>query len=101
MRNIKSTFDTSLEVADTIIDNTLSFHYPELKALENTGVKSLKYQLRVGISPSVSNAMFARDKEILENERLKTIVTLARTLKDKDLAKAIEALGYTLNIVEK
>ena len=98
MKKIEDTMKTGFEVADTIIKHTLSFHFPELKEMENTGVDSKIYQLRVGMCPNISNALYARDKEVLENERLKTIVTLARTLKDKDLAKAIDALGYTLNV---
>jgi hypothetical protein len=101
MRKLKSTTDTGFEVADSIIEHSLTFHFPELEGQENTGVNSKVYQLRVGIAPKVSNALYQRDKEIIEDERMKTLITLAQTLKGKQLHKAIEALGYRITTEEE
>ena len=40
--------------------------------------------------------MFARDKEVLELERLTTLIALARTLDDENIHKAYDALNYQI-----
>lgn len=57
-------------------------------------------QLHTQIHPIISNAMYNREKELLEDERFKTLIALARTFDDETVNKAIVALNYQL-IVKK
>jgi hypothetical protein len=51
--------------------------------------------------PFISNAMYSRDNQVLENERYETFVTLARTLDNEQLEKAFNALRYKLTVEKK
>lgn len=87
MRKVLSPNDDSKNVTDDIIKH-VDFNYDDK-------------QRHVQIHPFIANAMYHRDKSVLENERLKTLVTLARTLDDENLSKVIESLGYRISIEEK
>ena len=60
-----------------------------------------QHQLNVMLQPTISNAIFHRDKEVLEHERFKTLIALARVLDDENMEKAIIGLNYTLTIEKK
>ncbi len=63
----------------------------------------IKYviEFHTSIHPFISNAMFSRDKDVLERERFKTLITLSRTLDDENLEKVIIALNYQLTLKDK
>lgn len=48
------------------------------------------------IHPIISNAMFHREKELLEEERFTTLIALAKVLDDDNIHRAITALKYQL-----
>jgi len=58
-------------------------------------------QLNAMIHPLVSNAEYRIVNKELENERFKTLVSLARVLDDENLSKAINGLNYSLSISVK
>ena len=55
-------------------------------------------QASIGILPIISNAMFLREKEILEQERVKTIFALAKTLDFDNFKACIDSLGFNINL---
>lgn len=87
---MKNSFDHSSDVTDEIMKYVISNY-------EITGdVKQIKLE----IHPIISNAMYFRENDVLEKERFKTLITLARALDDENLQKAIDALKYKL-LLEK
>ena len=58
-------------------------------------------QLKTSIHPVISNAMFHRENELLEQERLETLVTLSRTFDDENMRKAVKALRYQITLKPK
>lgn len=88
---MENSLNNSLEVAKQIAD----------VAFDSYGAQGDKHQLSISIHPFISNAMYRAGLDILENERFKTLVTLARTLDDDNLTKAIQALKYTLSVKKK
>ena len=57
-----------------------------------------KKQIKLQMMPFISNAIFHRDKELLEMERFVTLITLCRVLDDKNIKTVIDAMGYSLII---
>ena len=84
--NVKKSIDAGLETTKLIMDHVIPNH--KFEGDPN--------QLKISLHPQISNAMFARDKEVLELERLTTLITLARTLDDVNLHKAYDALNYQI-----
>ncbi len=82
----KSITDASLEATNRIMEYVVPNHKFEGDA----------NQLKISIHPQIANAMFARDKEVLELERLTTLIALARTLDDENLHKVYDALNYQI-----
>ena len=58
-------------------------------------------QMISSIHPIISNAMFHRENELLEEERFKSLITLSRVLDDTNINKAISSLKYQLDIKKK
>lgn len=83
---VKSITDASSEATNRIMEHVVPNH----------GFGGDANQLKISIHPQIANAMFARDKEVLEMERLTTLITLARTLDDENLHKAYDALNYQI-----
>lgn len=83
---VKSITDASSEATNRIMEHVVPNH----------GFEGDANQLKISIHPQIANAMFARDKEVLEMERLTTLITLARTLDDENLHKAYDALNYQI-----
>ena len=77
----------SLEVSNDVVSTACTL-----------GFKGDSYQLLVNVHPLVSNAMHYRDKELLEQERFRTVIALARVLDDSGLDLAIKGLGYQLTV---
>lgn len=55
-------------------------------------------QLETSIHPLIANAMYNRDKEILEEERWRTIETLAKSGHVSDFHSVMKELGYKLKV---
>jgi hypothetical protein len=55
-------------------------------------------QIKIQIHPIISNAMFARDNELLEAERFRTIQHLSRVFSDEDMERVVKCLGLHLTI---
>lgn len=55
-------------------------------------------QMKAQIHPIIANAMYQRDKELLENERFETLITLARTLDNTNILSVVKALKYELTV---
>lgn len=81
-------YDKTKEMTDKIMDNVIS-HF---------NVEGDKNQIKVQIFPIISNGIYHQKNQILEEERLKTIMTLARCLDDENFIKSIEELKYTISI---
>lgn len=89
MNEIKGATDATYEVAKLIAEEILPSFKP------NGSINQFKVQTH----PIISNFVHQRDKDILENERFETLVTLSRTIDDNDLLrKMINALKYKLII---
>ena len=58
-------------------------------------------QMETSIHPMISNVIFARENEILEHERFKTVIALSRVLNDEEMILAIKSLGYQLTMPKK
>ncbi len=85
---MKNSVEHSLEVVNEIMTSVIS----------SFEVKGDVNQLKTGMMPLISNAMFNRDKEVLEQERFETLITLSRTLDDEQVKKVIRALRYSLTV---
>jgi hypothetical protein len=85
---MKKSFSESLEVTTQIMETVVS----------KFEVEGDLNQMKISIHPIIANAMYNRDNELLEQERFKTLITLARTLNDGNLGKVIKALNYKLII---
>jgi len=94
MKEPNKSIDQGLEVSKEIVEYLKK--HRGLKA--GKGVDSDEYQVKASIHPTIANAMFHRDKEVLEHERFKTMMSLARVLDDKQFAKAMVELGYSIEV---
>ncbi len=83
---MKKATEQSLEVTNQIIETVLA------------NVTSDLSQIKVQIQPIIANAMYQRDKELLEKQRLETLITLARTLDNTNIEAAVKALRYELTV---
>ena len=90
MKDSKQNWDLTNEIVDSVIKDVDTHRKNKYK----------QSQLKVMLQPTISNALFHRDKEILEAERFTTLVSLARVLDDENMKKAVIGLNYKL-IVEK
>ena len=90
MKDSKQNWDLTNEIVDSVIKDVDTHRKNKYK----------QSQLKVMLQPTISNALFNRDKEILEAERFTTLVSLARVLDDENMKKAVIGLNYKL-IVEK
>ena len=88
MKTIPTPTEQSGEVVKDIVENVISQF--EIQGDLN--------QLKVQIHPRISNAMYERDKTILERERFQTLIALARVLDDAAMESSINALGYELSV---
>ena len=55
-------------------------------------------QFKIQILPIISNAIYARENDLLEQERFQTIIKLSRVLNDEEIIKAIDGLGYGVSL---
>lgn len=85
---MKSNFDESKELCNEIIK----------QVIPNFKFKGDIKQLHTQMHPIASNIMFKRENDLLESERFKVLITLARILDDENLNKAIVALKYQLTV---
>jgi hypothetical protein len=66
-------------------------------AVGNFEIKGEPRQFTSSIAPSISNAIFNREKELLQEERLLTIIKLSKTVENEDsILHIIKGLGYEL-----
>ena len=79
-----------------IISQSIMEKVVEKRMPQTTEDASELYQAKVEMHPIIANAMYARELKTLENERLTTLVQLARVLDDENMTKAINGLGYVL-----
>ena len=91
MKDTKKNSILSNEVVDAVLKNVES--YKKNKYSES--------QLRTMLDPTISNAIFHRDKAVLEAERFATLVSLARVLDDENMKKAVIGLKYNITVDEK
>jgi hypothetical protein len=86
MMKVLTNFDASKETTSQIMQTVIS----------NFDVQGDLNQMEKNIHPIISNAMFQRDKDLLQQERFETLIILSRTLDDISISKCIDALGYKL-----
>ncbi len=91
MKDVKRPSDQSLEITKELIETVIVRFKPEGDL----------NQLQIQMDPIIANAMFRRDKKILENERFETLIALSRNLDDNNLKIAISCLGYKLTVEEQ
>lgn len=85
---MKNSTAHSLEVTNQIMEAVVS----------TFKVEGELNQMKVQIHPIIGNAMFHRDKELLEIERFRTLIALSRALDDQSIEAAIKALRYQLTV---
>jgi len=68
---------------------------------EGFDLKGEEHQIKVSTHPIIANAMYAREKEVIGNERLKTLTKLARNLEDDELEKMVGILGYKVIVSDE
>lgn len=56
------------------------------------------YQANTSVLPIISNTFYNRTNELLEAERLRTIIILSKTLDIETATNAIIALGYRISL---
>jgi uncharacterized radical SAM superfamily protein len=89
---MNTTHNDSSITTDEVI-KTLQDHF---------NVTSDRNQLKSSIHPTIANAMFARDKELLKKERFDTLVKLARFIGDNEtLEQIIGVLNYEIVLKDK
>jgi hypothetical protein len=67
-------------------------------ALEQFKIQGEPNQFTVQIDPLISNMVFNREKELLQEERFLTIIRLSKHITDEGMLKNIEILGYELTM---
>lgn len=65
---------------------------------EHFGVTTDERQVAASVHPLISNAMFKRDQELLEQERMETLIALSRVLDNESIIKAVTALHYSVTV---
>lgn len=65
----------------------------------NVEVNFRQHQVKACSAPIISNAIFARDKKIIENEKWKTIYALAKHLDRESFKNVVNELN--LEVVER
>jgi hypothetical protein len=86
----ESSLDQSLEVAKKFVKETMPFYDPE-----NT---IDRVDLMTSLHPYIANAMYAHGNEVIERERMETLITLARTLDNANIEKVVKNLRYVISI---
>ena len=85
---MQDSFKQGLEITEEIVKDLSSKGY----------LQGDLRQIQLGIHPTISNAIYNRDKDLLEKERFETLITLARVLDNETIEKAVTALKYTLTV---
>lgn len=85
---MKKSIDLGLDVSKEIMD----------KVISKFDVSGDLNQIKISIHPIIANAMYQRDKELLQKERFETLIALARVLDNENIEAAIKALRYELNV---
>lgn len=85
---MKRATDEGLNISNEIMDEVIS----------KFEVKGDLHQIKIQIHPIISNAMFHRDNELLEEERFRTFQKLSREFNDEDMKRIIKSLGYHLTV---
>ena len=83
---MKKSIEQSLEVTSQIMETVIA----------KFEVEGDLNQIKVQMHPIIANAMYQRDKELLEKERFETLITLARTLDNTNIEAVVKALRYEL-----
>lgn len=78
------------EVAKRFVNEVLPF-YDKEGSLD-------KHQVITSLHPYIANAVYANTIEVLEKERMETLITLARTLDNENIQKVVEALKFQITI---
>ena len=89
---MKTAIKGNLTVATETLDKVLT----AIQVWEES--KYGKKQLPIQLLPHISNALYHRGNELVEAERFKTIIALARALDDDNMQKALIGLKYKLTI---
>jgi len=85
---MKKSIEQSLEVTSQIMETVIA----------KFEVEGDLNQMKVQMHPIIANAMYQRDKELLEKERFETLIALARTLDNTNIEAVVKALRYELTI---
>jgi hypothetical protein len=91
---MKTSFDESKIIINNITNNIIN------NIIKDYNLPINLTQVKTQIHPIISNAIFARDKELLEKERFETLITLAKVLDNQNIEVAVKALKYKLTIKE-
>ena len=87
---MEKSIDKSWEVAKKFVEEVLPFY-------DKDGIID-KQQIITSLHPYISNAVYANTNEVLEKERMETLITLARTLDNENIEKVVDALKYEITI---
>lgn len=90
---LKSNTEDAMQISTEIMNKVVQKRIPQ-----TTDTADELYQIKVEMHPIMSNAMYNRELKALENERLKTLIQLARVLDDENMSNAINGLGYELTV---
>jgi len=85
---MEKSIDTALAVAKSFVKEVLPFY-------DKDGIID-KQQIITSLHPYISNVVYANTNEVLEKERMETLITLARTLDNENIEKAVKALRYQI-----
>lgn len=90
MEKVVKTVDKSWEVAKRFVNEVLPF-------FDKDGIID-KHQVITSLHPYISNAVYANTNEVLEKERMETLITLARTLDNENIEKVVQALKFQITL---
>lgn len=85
---MKKSIEQSLDVTSQIMETVIA----------KFEVEGDLNQMKVQMHPIIANAMYQRDKELLEKERFETLITLVRTLDNTNIEAVVKALRYELTV---
>lgn len=83
--------DKAFKISQEIIDSVIPGFRPQGDLT----------QMKSSMAPIISNAMYARENELIQNERMETFVALARVLDNESIEKAVKALRYQITLIKK
>ncbi len=82
--------EKAFKISQEIIDNVIVSFKPQGDL----------NQMKSEVAPIISNAMFARENELIQNERMETLIALSRVLDNESIEKAVKGLKYKIILIK-